>query len=375
MSKMLPALPGGFGNLRHVLRSAVESTRGQANELKLPRANKALVIMVDGLGWHNFDSHNGHAPFLRKFLVGKRYCAFPSTTASSITSVATGVTPSEHGIIGYKVFDKETDSSVNFLSGLDSTSAVRFQPKSEDFGQFRDAITVVTKPEYLNSGFSELTFPSNRHVAESDLEARFGLAKREMENGSSPVVYLYVPELDQIAHKFGSKSDAWLAALELLDSLTKSHFANLRQNHGLLLTADHGIVDVNSDQHVYLDECSDLNEQLIDVGGDPRATFLYLKPGSTVTAEQLNLWLAGRGLAMTWGELVQAGLYSTGVAHFEKIAPNLVVFAGNKAANYHRSFAKPASLKMIGQHGGITNEEIAVPIFALGAYSSSLLVP
>jgi hypothetical protein len=126
-----------------------------------------------------------------------------------------------------------------------------------------------------------------------------------------------------------------------------------------------------------LDECDAIKDSLLDVGGDPRATFLYFKDGvdQVRARSELSEWLDGAAQVFDMTELVAAGLYDQEVLLLENIAPDLVVLAETRRVCYHRGFAKPASLNMIGQHGGLTAAEITVPILKLGDYSSSLLVP
>jgi hypothetical protein len=90
---------------------------------------------------------------------------------------------------------------------------------------------------------------------------------------------------------------------------------------------------------------------------------------------ELRAWLGETAHVVDVSELVEAGLYSSDVLAHSNIKPDLVVLAGTKRATYHRNFAKPASLNMIGQHGGVSVEEITIPILNLASYSSSLLVP
>lgn len=374
---MLPALPQAFGNLKDVFRSAYDSINGRPNPLNLPRVKNALVIMVDGLGWENINQFPGHAPFMKKHMTkqSKGFSGFPSTTASSIVSLATGAEPSLHGFIGYRIFDREKSESVNLLTGLDSNGVSRYLnvPNLSEQAQ----TVVVSRPEYRDSGFSYATFPNARFLGEEKISSRFDVATEELNSGSGKIIYLYVPELDQTAHRFGSRSEKWVQLLELVDSQLKKLIATVQPNRGVVLTADHGVIDVPNEGHIYLDECQALSGRLLDVGGDPRATFLYFAPEVEIQGmkRELRAWLGEAAHVVDVSELVEAGLYSSDVLAHSNIKPDLVVLAGTKRATYHRNFAKPASLNMIGQHGGVSVEEITIPILKLASYSSSLLVP
>lgn len=377
MPTMLPALPQAFGNLKDVFRSAYDSINGLPNPLNLPRVKNALVIMVDGLGWENINQFPGHAPFIKKHMTkqAKGFAGFPSTTAASIVSLATGAEPSVHGFIGYRIFDREKSESVNLLTGLDSNSVSRYLKVPNISEQTQ--IVVVSRPEYKDSGFSSATFPNARFIGEEKISRRFDLANEELNSGSGKIIYLYVPELDQTAHRFGSRSDKWVQLLELVDSELKILISTVQPNRGVVLTADHGVIDVPTEGHIYLDECDALSNRLLDVGGDPRATFLYFVPEVDIQSmkSELNVWLGESAHVVDVPELVEAGLYSSEVLAHRNITPDLVVLAGAKRVTYHRNFAKPASLNMIGQHGGVSAEETTIPIVKLASYSSSLLVP
>ncbi len=374
---MLPALPQAFGNLKDVLRSAISSLSGEANSLKLPKVKNSLVVMIDGLGWHNLSEYSGHAPFLNKHLSknSKGYSGFPSTTAASLLSLATGQAPSNHGFIGYRVFDKSNKTSVNLLTGLDISEISKYS-KALRLSQVHANTVVVSRPEYHDSAFSEATFAEARFIGETEIERRFELALKELNSATGKVIYLYVPELDQTAHKFGVHSAKWIEKLELVDSQMHKLVRGVTSDRGVILTADHGIVDVAKEKHIYLDEFEEL-PGLIDVGGDPRATVLYFEGLADIGDLRLKLteWLAGTASVWTVADLVDSGCYSSEVFQHENILPDLIVMPKSDWACYHRDFAKVASLQMIGQHGGLTPEEITVPVIRLAAYSSSLLVP
>ncbi|MFM6977474.1 MAG: alkaline phosphatase family protein [Micrococcales bacterium] len=377
MPKMLPALPLAFGNLKDVLRSAKNSLQGEKNPLGLPKVKNSLVIMVDGLGWFNLSNNSGHAPFLKAHLhkSSKGYAGFPSTTSASLVSLATGVPPSEHGFLGYRVFDRRTNETVNLLTGLDQHSVNSYLAAKRISAEAAEFV-VISKPEYFESGFSFATFAEARFIGAIEIERRFEHALDELNSGNGKIIYLYVPELDQAAHRFGIASSKWREFLELLDSECKRLSNSVLPNRGIILTADHGVIDIDHSNHIYLDECPAL-DCLIDVGGDPRATFLYFENSELAEASKTNVneWLAGRAQAYSIQELIDSGLYSSEVQKFSAWLPDLVVLAAPTSVCYHRSFSKQTSLAMIGQHGGISDLEIAIPILRLGAYSSSLLVP
>jgi hypothetical protein len=183
----------------------------------------------------------------------------------------------------------------------------------------------------------------------------------------SKVVYLYIPELDQLAHAKGVESLAWLSSLEDVDSQIKGFIQSLPKPVGAIVTADHGVVDVEKSNHLYLDEFLPV-ESLEFVGGDTRALFLYFKEGIDLASQRqvLESNLADSCYVVSPSDLVSAGYWQALSAKSENVAPDLVVMARKRVALYHRSFAKKKSLEMIGHHGSITNEELAIPLIKFG---------
>ena len=288
MTSMLPAIPAAFGNLKDVFRSAQLSVLGLENPFDLNVVRSAVVVMVDGLGAENLQSAAKFAPFLASTSQKPIFCGFPSTTASSITTFASGVSNSEHGLFGYKIFDRSRDEAVNLLSGVDKYSVLDYlkvEPISNETGV---QVHAVTLREYGDSGFTRATMHGAQHHFSESIAGRFEIAAN-LARTDKALVYVYVPELDQAAHRFGVASSEWQSLLSELDVRTHGLSNNLAKDTGLLVTADHGIVDVAKADHVFLDEIEELKGELLDVSGDPRVVFLYLREREKLADIKSNL--------------------------------------------------------------------------------------
>jgi predicted AlkP superfamily pyrophosphatase or phosphodiesterase len=208
-----------------------------------------------------------------------------------------------------------------------------------------------------------------RYVPAKTFEQRMQAAKTILKSNSKSLIYLYVPELDQRAHAYGSKSGEWVEKLEDLDLAMRQLTDYLPNNCGVLLTADHGIVDVSHDRQIYLDEIE--LPRLISVGGDPRVLFLYFD--GDVQESTINLlatFLGKRAFVATKDAIIEAGWYGQTTDTARGRMPDLFLIANGETALYHRDFAKPKSLKMIGQHGALSDDELLVPLLKFGAYSA-----
>jgi predicted AlkP superfamily pyrophosphatase or phosphodiesterase len=373
---MLPLLPKSLGRLSEVFASALASLSGEQNPMNLPRVKNACVVLVDGLGSANIRERSGHAPFLNAKLKidGSINCGFPSTTVTSLSSFSTGSQSGRHGMIGYKIVDPRNKSAMNLLTEISNlTEAEYWQPLetiAEKALKIGLSCIFIGPAEYENSGFTLATMRGSTYMAAKSIQDRFTLAEKLLSQGHSKLIYLYVPELDQQAHAKGFLSSEWSAKLEDLESALRGLVLATRKDSGILLTADHGIVDVPKDKHFYLDEL--VLDGLQNVGGDPRVLFLYFENAPSLSVQQKIQDFVGKSAYVaTKDELIQAGWFGEITDYSIERMPQLFVIGTAKAAFYHRDFAKRKSLEMIGQHGSVSAEELSVPLLRFAGYDNS----
>lgn len=378
MTLMLPAKCNDLGNLKDVFLSAEASLYGLANPLNLPTVKSAVVILVDGLGSLNLAENTGFAPFLNSSPSGREtFCGFPSTTVCSITSFATGLSPSQHGLFGYRIFNRSTNESVNLLSGLDRYQMLDYFTGTAISEKSKSAVFAVTKSEYRDSGLTQATMASAHHVFSDSMVERFDLALDLVGNNPGALVYLYIPELDQCAHRFGVASEQWRSLLSQLDVAVRNFANSLPLDAGALLTADHGVIDIENDRHIYLDDFFEIGEQILSLDGDPRAPYLYLKQPELVEdiASAITVRFGEALAVLSPEQMVSEGLWQAELLLEDDLIPDLVLLAKQEVVVFHREFSKSKSMKMVGHHGSLSEREVRVPLLAFGAYSSSLLVP
>ena len=370
---MLPSVPKTLGRLSDVLTSAASAVLGEANPLQLAKTSSAVVILVDGLGWQNLRGAGGHARFLNSLAERTKAVntVLPTTTAAALTSLATGLQPNEHGVIGYRVFDRGTGRDHNLLSGWSGFS--------ESDG-WRNGLTVSQKlavegrsmffvgpAAYERSGFTNIIMPAATYVPADLIAARFKAALNLLTTESS-LVYLYIPELDQTAHANGVDSDKWLGLLEELDGIVREFAGKLPKAAGALITADHGIVDVPQTAHINLEHAG--VDEIRHYGGDTRCGYLYLESGADADAARslLQQYCGSAVTVVTPPELVASGWMKPYASSAERLAPDLVLLANKDVAVYHRDFSSRKSYSMVGHHGSWSAAELQIPILRFGAW-------
>jgi hypothetical protein len=120
---------------------------------------------------------------------------------------------------------------------------------------------------------------------------------------------------------------------------------------------------VPKSSHIYLDEYESMND-LVMIGGDPRVGFVYFDSSVDLTTKRKSIESELGSLAdvASVQELVENGWYQPLSSTARNVAPDLVLLPKADRVIYHRDFAKPKSLEMIGQHGGMSKAEWEVPL-------------
>lgn len=356
--------------------SAYQSVVGEANKLGLKKTNTAIVVLVDGLGVSNLSGAGGHAPFLNSSdrSTASIDTVFPSTTSAAITSFATGVMPGAHGTVGYQIFDHVAQQGLNLLTGQTAEQALARQT-TQTITERAQANSIPTyfigPPGYENSGFTNATMRGAKYLAGKSFGDRVDHCSDLMKSNEPKLIYCYFPELDQNAHAHGTKSRKWTEKLEDLDAVMKDLHTRAGNRAGVVVTADHGIVDVAHDKHIFLDDLESQLDGLKFVGGDPRVSFLYFENATSaaIAAEALQVALGKVAYVVTKQQMIDSGWYGELSDKFMNDLPEVFVLAKTEVAFYHRKFAKTKSMQMVGQHGSISPAELKVPLIRLGAYA------
>ena len=284
MTLSLPAGPPRARSLTGVVTQAIAALEGRSEWFATARS--AVVFVVDGLGSHNLAERRGHARFLGS--AGSRRdvarTVFPSTTAAALTSLLTGAEPGEHGIVGYRTRIPGTSIAANQLhgwetDGLDPRTWQRSRPLLEIEAEHGRPCFVVSRPDYTGTGFTAATLRGAEFVSSADVRERAAIAADLAARHPGALVYLYAPDLDTAGHRDGWESDRWTDALERVDAAARDLNGAIDPGTGVLVTADHGMVDVPAHKHVLLSDGDPLLEDVEIVGGEPRMLHLYVTPG------------------------------------------------------------------------------------------------
>ena len=364
---VLPAVLGALG-------VALGPTDGRDTEearrsLGVPRTDRVCVVLVDGLGHGLLAERAGHAPFLRGRLPDARVLTvgFPSTTAASIGLFGTGRGPGRTGLAGYSVRNPATGGLANLVSwqGLDPSPAWQREPSllhlAADAGV---TVTSVGPARFAGSGLTVATLGGGRYVPAESLDERVEAALSALRRPG--LVYLYWGDVDKVGHHAGWRSPEWGDALSEVDRGLAALARRLPAGAAMLVTADHGQVDVDPDAIIDVAATPALAAGVELVAGEPRAAHVHLTDtspeGVAAAAGRWRAELGDRALVATRDEAVAAGWFGEVAEHVRPILGDLVVAALGVGGIGDSRTQTPASLALRGMHGSLTPGEMLVPL-------------
>ncbi|WP_433575108.1 alkaline phosphatase family protein [Nocardia brasiliensis] len=338
-------------------------------------ADRVCVLLIDGLGAAALAANPGAAPFLSSLPSVALTTGFPSTTATSLSSLGVGVPPGEHGIVGYLMRVPEQDRLVNSLRWrlhgegarvdlLNELVPEDFQPTATVFERAAAQGIVVTQvaPNYQNG--SGLTRAVLRGCAfrpafsVGDLVDGVGISLRA---GDRTLVYAYYGDLDTTGHVRGPSSDAWLLELAHVDRIAADIAERLPRDAALFVTADHGMVELG--ERIDFDEHDGLRAGVRQLGGEPRARHVYTEPGAAGDVAAAWTEILGPDYAvLPRTEVIDRGWFGPIVA--PRVAERIgeVVVAPRGTGGIIRSGAEPLQSMMVGHHGSLTPAELEIPL-------------
>ena len=365
----VPVIPDYSGaNLTGIIPGCLLGSSGRRPNWfpqPLQEAERIVLLVIDGLGYEQLQRHAHIAPNLMSLVGGSITTIAPSTTASALTSLVTGASPAEHGIVGYRM--DMGDSIMNSLRWWSDTRDLRkvhppatVQPIPPFVGM---TIPVVSRAELEGSAFTEAHLRGSRPCGWRAASSIVAQCANLISSGEK-FVYAYYDGIDKIAHEcgFGAYYDSEIAAT---DWLVGSLLNTLPSGTTLAITADHGQVQVD-DNVVHLSD--DIKASLHHQSGEGRFRWLHAKRGQESDLLQIATdsysdiaWVASRDQVIEEAWL--------GPARGGRIADQVKRRLGDVAlvpftATTFDDPLDSGPFSLVCRHGSLTADEMFVPFLA-----------
>jgi predicted AlkP superfamily pyrophosphatase or phosphodiesterase len=289
---------------------------------------------------------------------------FPSTTATSLSTLGTGVLPGVHGMLGYTVRVPRSDNRLlNALKWDERVDPIMWQKTPTLFERAISnsiSVTHIAAKRYEGSGFTQAALRGAKYVGANGIDEMVTAVALALKPQPS-FVYTYLNTLDSAGHSDGVGSDKWLTALQQVNEFISKVIESVPRQTRVWVTSDHGMV--NSTQQVVLGEDNKLLENVSLIGGEPRARHIYLTAGSE--QESISQWrefFGNKVKVLSKTEAITSGLFGQVVSEdaTDRMG-DLIAIPNNDLIIIDPARVREES-SMVGHHGGLTDTEVQIPL-------------
>jgi predicted AlkP superfamily pyrophosphatase or phosphodiesterase len=346
---------------------------------EIQRYKKVMLLVVDGMGHDHLLRHRPDG-FLARHVRARITSVCPTTTASAITTFVSGKAPLQHGLTGWFTWLRELGAVTAVLPFRPRSGGPSYDSIGVDLGSilgWRSIFDAWLRPSYAlipayiaDSHFSRTTYGNAQRLAFDGLDDCLQQARDLLAREEELFLYAYWSELDRLGHVSGIEGSESRQHLAQLDLAIEQFAAGLAPDTLLLITADHGLVDSSPEQTVWLHEHLQLSECLaLPLCGEPRLAFCYVHTDrqqqfSDYAQEHLSEFCH----LMSREEMLSKRLFGLGNAHpeFHHRIGDYALIMKDRYIIKDR-IAGEEDFTLIGVHGGLSDEELYVPLIRYAA--------
>lgn len=356
MDEALPGLADLVNELEHrLIGSSPGPGLPPAPAAAIPPAETYVMVLFDGLGSHQLD--HPAARDLAASRAGSLAAPFPTTTTVALSTIATGLSPGEHGVIGHLLWLEDVGDVVNTLKWVTlkgrrlsmNTSGFLPHPNMWERLKAGGAEPITVQPaNFQGTPLSRATYRGCRFEPVYDLTEMVD-ATVDLASTGGRLVLTYLPHVDVAAHVSGQRSDDYTAALRTVDDVWSRLRHRLPPSVVMVGTADHGHIDYSTDDKVLIRH------------PDYHGLVFYGDSRSLMARGSLDLIerLAGETGATMIPRSDLAGLLGP-LDHpaIDTRLPDAVLLAPEGKLLLPRGFDK----RLTGYHGGLDPREVEIPL-------------
>ncbi len=313
-----------------------------------------IVLLVDAMGSYILNKLLERDTFLHQYKAKSMMSVFPPTTTAATTSLLTGKSPAENGWLGWNQYFEELDDHVIlFLE-----QSYYGKEKYPGFVQKSLPVTWIMDKLRAKGIHAESVWPSfgKENPCETFSEVCEKTKQLSMEQDVR-FIYAYWDGFDDLMHINGTEAPVVYETLRHIDDEITHLAYQLREDTGLLILADHGMVDMAAYDLAKDKELCALFRHKPAL--EPRATAFYIREEKLSRFEALFHERFGNAFELLrQQDVIQQRVFGPGI-----MERHLAEFTGDylAVANTPLSFTY-GKKAMKAHHAGGMEEELMIPL-------------
>lgn len=363
-----PSLPDYDGACTvNVVRPLLEDPAGVPEwfPADLSGVDQVVMLVLDGLGWHQMQQRRSHMRGFPSMAEARIQTVAPTTTATALTSITTGLPPGEHGVIGYRM-STDNDDVLNVLrwctSKGDARETIPPETVQHDLAFGGQRPPIVVRAEFKDSGFTRAHLGGCRMVPYRMPSTLTAEILRQLDAGE-PFVYAYYDGIDKVAHEYGL-GPFYDAELVFVDRMVEYLASALPARSALVITADHGQVEVGDN---VLSPHPEVMSSVRSQSGEARFRWLHAQPGAEVALYEAAVeHHSDVAWVVTRDRMLDEGWFGPKVlpAPLARLGDVALVARADVA---FEDVADTGPFVLVGRHGSMTPAEVDVPLLVARA--------
>ena len=260
---------------RHFGVNTDHATLPEMDELLTKNYKNVVVMLFDGLGSEILERHLSEESFLRRHMNGSVSSVFPPTTTAATRTMESGLSPIEHGWLGWNLYFDELGETVSIFpntipgtngkKAADYHVATRFLPHKTIFEKIREA----RHEAYCVSPYAGYKLDSVSDICEN--------VRTLCESDAKKYIYTYWPQPDYDMHDYGTNDTRVNEHIRDIDRCVEA-LAESISDTLIVVTADHGLVDIERWINIYdYPSVSDCLDKVPSI--EARAMSFFVKDG------------------------------------------------------------------------------------------------
>ena len=322
-----------------------------------------VLLLLDGMGTCIMDLILEPDGFFRTHCIGSISSVFPPTTVAATTSLRSGLYPIQHSWLGWDCYFEQLGKNVSVFRNMVSETNIPAADYSvaEKFIPYQS----ITQ-EILANGGDARNIQDFMRPDPENLDGFFDTIAGWCRESGRKYIYAYLQNPDRTMHTHGCYSMESRRCLSRIES-TVRHFSETVPDTLLLITPDHGHIDLDSS--IAVPEDLVLAEFLLRPPSlEPRAVNFFIKEGKQLEFEEYfrNVY-GGHFVLFSREDICKKQLFGRGTPHpqFFSMLGDYIAAGISRQAIFNTAEEKR---RFKGHHTGLLADEMIVPLIAADHY-------